>query len=201
MYNFDKNTFLKVINGAVSVKPEVDNIVKSVTEKGYKRLFLVGSGGSMAIMMPFEYLIKAHSVIDVRVEIAAELMARGSRVLDKDTLVILSSLSGTTKETVAASKFCKEHGATTICLVGELGTPLADYADYVLVNYSENNFAGDSIYIQLYELIFGLMHANGEFEEYEEFMEEFKALPKALYGMKEEVEPVMIKFAEKYKDE
>lgn len=201
MFNFDKENFLKVMRGAIGVKEESDKIIKAVTEKGYKTLFLVGSGGSMAIMMPFEYFIKAHSIIDVRVEIAAELMVRGSKAMNEDALVVLSSLSGTTKETVAAAKWCKEHGATTVGLVGELGTPLADTVDHVLVNYSENNFAGDSIYLQLYTLLFGLMAANGEFPEYEEFMEEFKKMPEALYGLKEAVEPKMMEFAKKYKDE
>lgn len=201
MYNFNKENFLKVMNGAVGVKPEVDKIIRKVTQKGYKTLFLVGSGGSMAIMLPFEYLLKAHARIDVRTEIAAELMVRDSKFLNEGALVILSSLSGTTKETVAACKYCKDHGAVTIGLVGELGTPLADLADHVLVNYSENDFAGDSIYIQLFELIFGLMHANGDFPEYEQLMEEFKAMPEALYGMKEAAEPAMMEFAKKYKDE
>ena len=49
MLNFDKEAFMKVMKGAVNVKPEVDKIVKSVTEKGYRTLFLVGSGGSMIV--------------------------------------------------------------------------------------------------------------------------------------------------------
>lgn len=201
MYNFDKAVFLNVIKGAVGVQEEVNRIIQKVTEKGYKTLFLVGSGGSMAIMLPFEYLIKAHSRIDVRVEIAAELMLRDSKFLNEDALVISSSLSGTTKETVAAAHFCKERGATIIGLVGDRNTPLADIVDYVLVNYSENNFAGDSIYIQMYELIFGLMHANGDFAEYEEMIKEFVNMPEALYGMKKAAEPVMQEFARKYKNE
>ena len=201
MLNFDKEAFMKVMKGAVNVKPEVDKIVKSVTEKGYRTLFLVGSGGSMAIMLPFDYLLKAHSTIDVRTEIAAELMVRGSKFLNENAVVVLSSLSGTTKETVAAAKYCKEHGATTIGLVGELGTPLAEIADYVLVNYSENDFAGDSIYIQLFELLFGFMAAKGEFPDYEEMMEEFKNLPEALYCVKESCEPKMSEFAKKNKDD
>ena len=33
MYNFNKENFLKVMNGAVGVKPEVDKIVEAVMKK------------------------------------------------------------------------------------------------------------------------------------------------------------------------
>lgn len=201
MENFNKEKFVKTIQGAVSVKEQAAKIAKEVTERGYESLFLVGSGGSWAIMLPFDYLLRAHSGIDVHTEIAAELMVRGSKYLNDKAIVVLSSLSGTTKETVAAAQYCKEHGAATIGLVGEAGTPLYEASDYPIVNYAENDFAGDSIYIQLYELLFGLMAERGEFPEYEEMMKQFENLPEALIAMKESVDPKMKEFAEKYKDE
>lgn len=201
MFNFDENNFLKVTNGAVALRGEIENIVESISKKGYKNVFLIGSGGSVAIMYPFEYLLKAHSTIPVFAEIAAEFVLYDHKHFGPESLVILSSLSGTTQETVAAAKYCKEKGATTIGLVGELGTPLANLSDYCLVNYSENNTASDSIYLQLYLLIFKLMQANGDFPDYIQFANELETMPNVLLDVKKQTESHAEQFAKLYKDE
>lgn len=201
MFNFDQDNFLKVTNGAISLRGQIEDIVETVTKKGFKNLFLLGSGGSIAIMYPFEYMIKTTSTLPVYAEIAAEFVLYDHKQFCSDSLVILSSLSGTTKETVRAAEFCRKKGATTIGLVGELGTPLADLSDYTLVNYSENDTASESIYLQLYLLIFKLLQARGEFPEYVEFANELERMPSVLLGVKEATEKKAQEFAKIYKDE
>ncbi|GIP23488.1 MULTISPECIES: SIS domain-containing protein [Paenibacillus] len=201
MFNFSEENFLKVTQGAVGLRGQIEQIVDEVSKKGYKNIFLIGSGGSIAIMYPFEYMIKTTSTIPVFAEIAAEFVLYDHKQFGPDSIVILSSLSGTTKETVAAAKFCKEKGATTIGLVGELGTPLADLSDYKLVNYSENDTASDSIYLQLYLLVFALMHKNGDFPQYPQFADQLQTMPRVLLDVKAATEKKAEAFAEQYKDE
>ncbi|MEH7109647.1 SIS domain-containing protein [Bacillus sp. JJ1764] len=201
MFNFDEANFLKVTRGAVQLRSQIEDVVDSVTAKGYKNLFLLGSGGSIAIMYPFEYMLKSNSTIPVFAEIAAEFVLYDHKHFGPESLVILSSLSGTTKETVQAAKYCKEKGATTIGLVGELGTPLAELSDYCLVNYSENDTASDSIYLQLYMLIFKLMEANGDFPQYKQFADELEKMPHVLLDVKQQTESQAEQFAKLYKDE
>lgn len=201
MFNFNKDNFLKVTNGALGLRGQIEDIVETLNERGYKNLFLIGSGGSIAIMYPFEYIIKTTSTLPVFAEIAAEFVLYNHKQFGPDSLVILSSLSGTTKETVKAAEFCKEKGATTIGLVGELGTPLADLSDYTLVNYSENDTASESIYLQLYLLIFKLLQPRGEFSEYTEFADELERMPSVLLDVKEATESQASQFAKLNKDE
>ncbi|RCX18113.1 fructoselysine-6-phosphate deglycase [Fontibacillus phaseoli] len=201
MFNFNEDNFRKVTKGAVGLRGQIEEIGEKLTARGYKNLFLIGSGGSIAIMYPFEYMIKTTSTLPVYAEIAAEFVLYDHKQFGPDSLVILSSLSGTTKETVEAAKFCKDKGATTIGLVGELGTPLADLTDYTLVNYSENDTASDSIYLQLYLLIFKLLAARGEFPEYARFADELEAMPEVLLDVKRATEGPAEAFVNKYKDE
>jgi fructoselysine-6-phosphate deglycase len=201
MLNFNREKYLKVTGGAIGLREEIEKVADKVFEKGFKNIFLIGSGGAVATFYPFEYMINSTSTIPAYAEIAAELVLQNNKQLSEESLVILSSLSGTTEETVAAAKYCKQLGATTIGLTGEYNQPLADTVDYPLVNFAENDFASDSNQLVLYQLIFKLMNKNGDFPRYEEFAAQLEVLPEKLIEAKEQFEPQAENFAVTYKDE
>ncbi|PFK98554.1 sugar isomerase [Priestia megaterium] len=201
MLKFNPQNYLKVTNGAVLLRAEIEKKMDEVSKKEFKNLFLIGSGGSIAIMYPFEYIWNSTSTIPAYAEIASEFMLQSHKQFDKNSVVILSSLSGTTEETVEAAQYCKERGATTIGLVGEMGTPLANIVDYPIANYAENDYAADSINLQMYMIIFRLMHNNGEFPKYDKFVSELEKMPENLISVKEQAEEKAKEFANKYKDE
>ncbi|MCM3726689.1 SIS domain-containing protein [Neobacillus cucumis] len=201
MLNFSREKYLKVTGGAIGLREEIERVVDKVYEKGFKNLFLIGSGGAVATFYPFEYMVNSTSTIPAYAEIAAEFVLQNHKQLSEESLVILSSLSGTTEETVAAAKYCKERGATTIGLTGEYNKPLADTVDFPLVNFAENDFASDSNQLVLFHLIFRLMHKNGDFPEYEKFAAQLELLPEKLIEAKEKFEPKAEAFAIVYKDE
>lgn len=201
MLNFSREKYLKVTGGAIGLRAEIERVVDQVYEKGFKNLFLIGSGGAVATFYPFEYIVNSTSTIPAYAEIAAEFVLQNNKQLSEESLVILSSLSGTTEETVAAAKYCREIGATTIGLTGEYNKPLADTVDFPLVNFAENDFASDSNQLVLFHLIFRLMHKNGDFPEYERFASQLEILPEKLIEAKEKFEPKAEAFAIVYKDE
>lgn len=201
MLNFSKAEYLSVTNGALNLRNQIESIADKVSAKGFKNIFLLGSGGSIAIMYPFEYMINSVSTIPAYAEIASEFLLQNHKQFTKESLVILSSLSGTTEETVAAAKYCKERGITTIGLVGEMGTDLANIVNYPIANYAENNFAADSINLQMYLLVFRLIHNHGEFDSYFDFADELQSIPAELIKVKEAADPKAEAFAEKYKHE
>ena len=201
MLNFSREKYLKVTGGAIGLREEIEKVVDQVYEKGFKNLFLIGSGGAVATFYPFEYIVNSTSTIPAYAEIAAEFVLQNHKQLSEESLVILSSLSGTTEETVAAAKYCKERGATTIGITGEYNKPLADIVDFPLVNFAENDFASDSNQLVLFHLIFRLMHKNGDFPEYERFAAQLEILPEKLIEAKERFEPKAEAFAFVYKDE
>lgn len=201
MLNFSEEKYLKVTEGAINLRNEVEQHVDAIYEKGFRNIFLLGSGGSIAILQPFEYMLNSISTIPAYAEIASEFIVQNHKQFDEQSLVIVSSLSGSTEETIAAVEYCKEKGATTIGLAGEWNTPLSNLADYVLVNYAENDFAADSINLQLYMLIFRIMYKNNEFAQYQAFVDELKGAPHMLLEVKKQTDQKAKAFSEKYKDE
>ncbi|MFS0865647.1 SIS domain-containing protein [Fredinandcohnia sp. 179-A 10B2 NHS] len=200
MFNFDIDRFLRIQNGALSIKSDFDDAIDSIFEKGIDNVFFVGTGGATILMFAAEYIVKNYSSLPVYTEISSELMLMDHRHLGEKSLVILPSLSGTTKETVAAAEFCKEKGATTISLVGHANTPLANITDYTFVNYAADDTSCESFYIQSYLLVFRLMYRRGEMRNYHQVVEEMKLLPGALLKVKEATEERAAAFATKHKD-
>jgi fructoselysine-6-phosphate deglycase len=201
MLNFSREKYLKVTGGAVGLRQEIEKVVDKVYEKGFKNIFLIGSGGAVATFYPFEFMINSTSTIPAYAEIAAEFVLQNHKQFTEESLVILSSLSGTTQETVAAAKYCKERGATTIGLTGEYNKTLADIVDFPIVNFAENDFASDSNQLILYFLTFKLMNKNGDFPNFEAFATQLEVLPEKLINAKEQFEAKAEAFAAAYKDE
>lgn len=200
MYKFNQDNFLKVMNGALGLREEIECIIDEVSEKGYKNLFLVGSGGSYAAMFPYDFVLKMKSSLPVYNEIASELILMNHNHLGEGSLIIFSSLSGTTTETVAAARYCKEKGATTIGLTGKAGSPLDEIVDYTLVNYAEDDTAPESIQLQLHMLVYGLMHKRNEFPEYKEFVDDLTKLPQLLINIRENFDLTAANFAKMHKE-
>src|SRR4051794_25712192 len=105
MLKFNHQNYLKVTNGAVLLREGIEKKMDEVSKKEFKNLFLIGSGGSIAIMYPFEYIWNSTSTIPAYAEIASEFMLQNHKQFNENSVVILSSLSGTTEETVEAAKY------------------------------------------------------------------------------------------------
>lgn len=200
MFNFDVERFLRIQNGALSLKDEFNQAIDEVLDRGIKNLFLVGTGGAEILMYPAEFLIKTHSTLPVFTEISSELMLMDHQHLGEHSLVILPSLSGTTKETVEAAEYCKRKGAITFSLVGHANTALANSTDYTFVNFAEDDTSCESFYLQSYLLAFRLMYKRNEFPNYQKFIEELQLLPEALLEVKESTEERAAAFAKKHKN-
>ncbi|AST91058.1 sugar isomerase [Sutcliffiella cohnii] len=200
MFNFDVERFLRIQNGALSLKHDFEEAIDSIYENGIENVFFVGTGGATILMFAAEYVVKNNSSLPVYTEISSELMLMDHKHLGEKSLVILPSLSGTTKETVAAAEFCKEKGATTISLVGHANTPLANCTDYTFVNYAADDTSCESFYIQSYLLVFRLMYKRNEMPTYHQVVEEMSKLPEALVKVKEATEERAAAFAKKHKE-
>ena len=198
MYGYEDKTYNEVLTQAVNNIEEINQAVDAICEKGYKNLYLVGTGGTYAMASPLSYLIKTNSTIPWYYEIAAELVTAKPKQLTKDSVVITASLSGTTVETINAAKYAKEVGATVIALVGEKECPLAEYADYVFENRTaSNDNLVEEIYIQYFALGARFMKNNGEFQEYEKFIDALKQMPEVLQKVREDNDERALAFADR----
>lgn len=200
MFNFDVERFLKIQNGAVSLKDEMNRVLDPLFERGISSLFFIGTGGAAILMKPAEFIMKNNSTLPTFAEISSEFMLSNHKFFDEKSLVVLPSLSGTTDETIKVAEFVKQKGATTISLVGYADTPLANATDYTFVNYAQDDTSCESFYLQSYLIAFRLMYLRNEFPQYEKVVAELETVPEVLLGVKEATEKRAADFAAKIKD-
>ncbi|MDA7026476.1 SIS domain-containing protein [Bacillus sp. CLL-7-23] len=196
MWKFDENIYLENARLTYETREEIEKIADEITEEGFKNIFFISVGGSIAIMWPIQEMLKQLTDIPIFTEQAGELVLTGHKQLSSDSIVIMASKSGDTKETVAAAEWCKEHGYRVVSLVGTPGTPLEQLSRWVIPNKAKNGVEFE--YIQLFMLIFKLLNNAEEFPAYERFVNQLEKLPENLLRAKKQFEPTADEIARKY---
>ncbi|MGX7164013.1 SIS domain-containing protein [Enterococcus massiliensis] len=199
MIGFSEERFLKVLNGAVS---QIDRIIKiaDLVSEGYENLYLVGSGGTFATISPLAYMLKSNSTITYYHEIAAEVVKTKPKTLNEKSILITSSLSGTTAETIEVVEYANSVGAVTIGLVGDESSPLGRIVDYPIENDADNDTLVEELQVQLFALGAALMKNRSEFPEYDSFIQALKKMPDVLLQVRKENDEEARLFAEKHKE-
>lgn len=200
MFKFDQKRFEKVVDGAIALRPEIEKCVDRICEEGYKNLFLIGVGGTYAHYLPLQSMVKTLSDLPVYVEMAAEFMALENKYFSKDSVCVFCSRTGNTKEIVEAAKYCRDRGARVVAFVAHEGTPLCELADYVFVNYADDDHLGESIYLQILPFVFRFLKNRGDFSSYETMFSQIGALTPYLVAAKEQTETMAEELARKHKD-
>lgn len=201
MLNFDEKRFLRIQSGAVSHAGGLYRAIQECLAEGATNLFFLGTGGAAILMMPAAQMLQRRSSFPTFLEMSAELVLTGHQALGPKSIVVIPSLSGTTKESVSAMEYCKGKGAKIISLIGHANTPLAQGTDYSFVNFAEDDTSCESFYIQSLLIALSLMHQRGEISSYEAVVQELVRLPHALLDVKRSYEEKAEQIAETIKDE
>jgi len=189
----------EMIQKGIDQRTEIEKTVDKVMQKGVENLYLVGCGGSLAVMSPLKYIIETNSNIPVYIYNSSEFLALKPCGFTANSLMITSSYTGTTEETVASAKYSREVGATVIGFTGEADSPLAQAVDYVFTNKAEEGVT-DSKMVMLYQIMFNILKHQEDFQDYDALMDSISNLPAVLTGVKHQVEERAEKFAEEYQD-
>lgn len=195
----DFTEYKAVLQRGIDQKNNIEDAVKNVVENGVNNVFLVGCGGSLAVMTPLKYVMEVNSTLPVYEYNASEFLNIKPKQFNDKSLVILSSYTGTTKETVAAAKLAKKMGAATIGFTGEANSPLGQTVDYCFANAAKNGVT-DSKLIMLYQIVFNLIKHTDNYDRYDEMMNALATLPGNMENIKILAEEKAEKFAEEYKD-
>jgi fructoselysine-6-phosphate deglycase len=201
MMDFDSDRFLRIEAGALALAPAIHAAVGDLLAKGASNVFFLGTGGAAILMQPAALLLQRRSALPVFMEIAAELVTAGHQALGKGSIVVIPSLSGTTKESVATLEFCREKGAAIIALVGHKDTPLGQKADHAFVNFAEDDTSSESFYLQSLLIALSIMAHRGEFAAYDQTVAELSTLPQHLLAAKQLFEPEAERLADAFADE
>lgn len=195
MLKFNEQQQIEDIQGALALRPEVEKLVDQVWEKGFDAIYYLGIGGTYASAMQAVTYINGKSALPAYVQHAAEYYTTGNRRLTKDSLVILSSVTGTTEEVVKAVKEIKKTGAV---LIGFIDTPdsiLAKLCDLVI---SYPNPGTEQL--KFFMVADRLMKNNGDFEDYEDYYQELdEHLAVGLVKAEKQADTFGLKFVEKHR--
>ncbi|QJU54732.1 SIS domain-containing protein [Herbiconiux sp. KACC 21604] len=200
MLNFDEARFIRIQSGALALAGSLDSLIGDLLDGGAKNIFFLGAGGAGVLMQPAAQLINRNADFPAYLENAAEMMAVGSSNLGAGSIVVVPSLSGTTKEAVEVVEFAKTRGAVTIALVGHDDTPVARAADHTFVNFAADDTSSESFYLQSLVLALSILRRRGEFAEYDETLAELDLLPALLVEAKRSFEDRAAALAESTKE-
>lgn len=195
MFNFDEARFLRIQSGAVALAPRIDAEISKAIADGATNLYFLGTGGVAYLMEPAVQLLHRNSGFPVYKDYPAEVVLTGSKNLTAKSIVIMPSLSGTTKESVAMMEALKAVGAKIITLVGHADTPLGMGGNPALVNFAEDDTSSESFYIQSLLVALSVMKARGEIDNYDTLVAQMQTIPQALVAAKAAFEPQAEAFA------
>jgi fructoselysine-6-phosphate deglycase len=201
MLNFDKDRFVKIQSGAVAISDDVRALVRNLLNDGIERIFFMGTGGVQFLTLPAIELAQQSTLFPVSSGYSAQAVIAPPAGLDEKALVIMPSLSGTTKESVQLLAFLRERGVKTLSLTGHKDTPLGRDADYNFTNFAEDDTSSESFYLQTLLIVLALLAERGEFADYDATVAELKLLPELLVSVKESYEADAAALAAEIKDE
>ena len=130
MLKFNEEALLKEQKAGAALIPQIEETVDHICEEGYKNIFYIGIGGTVLYANQMKCLVKeAGAVLPLFVENAADFCLIGNPEFGKDSIVVLETVSGDTKEMVEAVKKVKEAGAKVLGYVEKAGSPLFELSD------------------------------------------------------------------------
>lgn len=168
--NFKEQAQIDSVNGALALRSQIEKIIDQIWEEGFDGIYFIGIGGTYASSMQVEVYMRGRSKLPVFVENAAEFLTTGNKKFTNKSVVIISSVSGNTKEMVELVDRVHEKGAKVFSFIDNPGTILTqpDKQDYLIV-YPMNE------QLKFYMVANYLMYKNGEFDDYDRYNKEMEA--------------------------
>jgi fructoselysine-6-P-deglycase FrlB-like protein len=100
------------LKAVLANKSELIDIGKKMAD--IKRFYIVGSGGSYSVQLPIIYIAEKYTKVPVYAFSGWEFLERQPEAVDEESVVILISSSGKTKEIIEALEWSNKRGATTM---------------------------------------------------------------------------------------
>jgi fructoselysine-6-phosphate deglycase len=201
LLNFDEDRFVAIQASAVALAEPIDALIGRLVNEGATNLFFLGAGGAGVLMQPAAQLMQRASSFPTFLENAAELLAVDSKNLGPQSIVVIPSLSGTTKEALAISDLAQKKGATVVALTGNDESPLAKAADHNFTVRAADDTSSESFYLQSLLIALSIQKHRGEREDYAALVSELQSLPGHLLEIKRAFEDRAAELAVRFKDE
>ena len=158
MLKFNEQKQIESVNGALALRNQINELIDGICKEGYKNICWLGIGGTYASCLQAEVHMKEKSKLSFFVENAAEYLTTGNKKVGEGTIVIISSVTGTTSEIVDGVKKAQKSGARVIGFIDVATAELAKLVDYV-ITYPANE------QLKFYMVADRFMYNAGEFPE------------------------------------
>lgn len=192
MLKFNEKASIESVNGALALRGEINKVVDEICKEGYTNICWLGIGGTWASSMQATVHMKELSKIETWAENASEYLTTGNKRIGKGTVVVTSSVTGSTIEVVKAVKKMQEEGAKVIGFIDIDITELAKMVDYEIA-YKANE------QLKFFMVADRFLYNNGEFDDYEDMYKEFdEHLAQALVDVEKETDSFGEAFAKKH---
>ena len=195
MLKFDEEKQISSVQGALALRGRIEAIVDDICRAGFKNICWLGIGGTYASCLQAEVHMKERSTLEFFVENAAEYLTTGNRRVGEGTVVVISSVTGSTIEMVDAVKKAQADGARVLGFIDVETTELAKRMDWEIA-YPANE------QLKFFMVADRLMFRHGEFPEYEEYYAQLDAhLAVDLAEVEKAADAFGLAFAQKHHDD
>ncbi|MBO6126956.1 MAG: glutamine--fructose-6-phosphate transaminase (isomerizing) [Clostridia bacterium] len=125
-----RNTIMpRIINNEI----KIDNLDKFINS--INKIYIVACGSAYHVGAAARYSFEKIAGITTIVDLASEFRYR-TPAIDENTLVIITSQSGETADSLAALRESKRRGAKTLAVVNVVGSSIASEADFVIYTWA-----------------------------------------------------------------
>ena len=195
MLKVDEEKQIASVQGALALRGRIEAIVDDICRAGFKNICWLGIGGTYASCLQAEVHMKERSTLEFFVENAAEYLTTGNRRVGEGTVVVISSVTGSTIEMVDAVKKAQADGARVLGFIDVETTELAKRMDWEIA-YPANE------QLKFFMVADRLMFRHGEFPEYEEYYAQLDAhLAVDLAEVEKAADAFGLAFAQKHHDD
>ncbi len=195
MLKFDEQKQIDSVRGALALRAQIESIIDAAWADGIRNICWLGIGGTWASSLQACCHMKERSELEIFAANAAEYCATGDRRIGQGTLIIISSVTGTTSEIVQAVSKAQAAGAFVFGFIDKEDSVLASAVD-VCISYKANE------QLKFFMAANRIMWHEGVMPEYDEMYAQFDAaLPEALAEAEKAADSFGREFAERHKDD
>jgi fructoselysine 6-phosphate deglycase len=187
--------FVPTLEAALGKADLAARIARESVAAGVTDVVFVGCGGSFSSSVHAAALLESRSRrLNVRNINAAEFTALPPARLGPSMLVIASSHSGGTPETVEAATVARERGARVVAVSRDDDNPLANTGHYSL-SYGSERTVTSSKQILLAQVVSALLKETGDGAASAGLDGALAALPQALHSVLDQADPDLARIA------
>ena len=183
MINFNESQIIENAHYIYQQRSKIEAIADQICKRGFDLLFFTSSGGSMSMLLPFNFWINYSSNLPTAAMLSADLLITGYNLLTENSIVFMSSKSGDTQETLEAAQYAKNKGAFIVSAAGVAGSALEMLSDAAVI-YD----AGRPQELIFYLLIGKILYNRGFFPGYPDFADNMKNLGAALMNVRKQAD-------------